>query len=843
MIEEGRPILPAVIGDMVNPTWEAAEARVLIVRLSRWKDLGISTSHLVLFDEARRSLPKAYLDFAFLPPARSRKELDARGEPWFSGRVSGRSPAEFDLVMVSNAFALELINLPYLFTTSGLPAEARERKEIESAPIVILGGSNASAAGVLVVESPNPGEPAAESLVDGIFFGEGEDLAGSLAALLVEGAGAAQASGNTVRLTPELRKSNLEAAAAIPGFWPCLHSGGENRALAEGRPRSLTSPLVLNGSQASTARLSISSGCPGFCSFCLEGWDRSPYAEADFDRLVTEAKAIHRSTGASDLELYSFNFNTYGRIAELIFELNRIFRRVSFMSQRLDILADTPGLMPIELAAGKRSFTLGVEGISPGMRAYYRKGLSEAQIDACIELCLRAKAREIKLFYIIAGLETDEDLVEFGRFTERLGARKRAISASTKILASAGFLVRLPFTPLQFAPLELDIVKLEGIGLGMKASCEAAGIEFRLASSPQESFVDQALSLLGPQSRPWFLSIPSRGIVYESGLPASVWTSLKPSILKRLEAESLVGEKNADFRPPLAFSEPKTRLSVLYRHYLEARERKDRQSCLGSACSACGACGNLEEMKAMTGHSGAIPGAELLAKRLGALITAKERFHALPAALYIPESLAGAESSYRASWILRRLFGLGMGMDNLVFETRERFFVPGGSFPSLFSEGLPWYGWGVFELYGPSVATLASRLGGPHRPSWIRPLGARPVPGQVDVEFKLGPTSPALAKAAFTSYAASKGLSFTARKEGEGWAFDMTMGSIGRKLIASAWIGRAGEGLFLRLGAGGKADLRPLVETLSNSAHQDLLPRVLGWEGFAEASGDPGFTA
>jgi len=67
-----------------------------------------------------------------------------------------------------------------------------------------------------------------------------------------------------------------------------------------------------------------------------------------------------------------------------MFELCRVFRRVNFMSQRLDILAGSPALVSAELAADKRSFTLGIEGISERMRRYYRKGIDEVEIDEAI---------------------------------------------------------------------------------------------------------------------------------------------------------------------------------------------------------------------------------------------------------------------------------------------------------------------------------------------------------------------------------------------------------------------------------------------------------------------------
>jgi hypothetical protein len=91
--------------------------------------------------------------------------------------------------------------------------------------------------------------------------------------------------------------------------------------------------------------------------------------------LLQAALELKRSTGANTLELASFNVNTHPDLPRLLLECNRLFAQVNFMSQRADILNDTPGLLEMELAAGKRSYTLGVEGISGRLRAFLQKRL------------------------------------------------------------------------------------------------------------------------------------------------------------------------------------------------------------------------------------------------------------------------------------------------------------------------------------------------------------------------------------------------------------------------------------------------------------------------------------
>ena len=120
-------MIPSVAADMGNPPWEAAGAHILIVRLSPFKDVEASSSHLVLFSECRKALPAAFIDFGFFPGARDRAVLSARKVSYYYGLQSGRGPDDFDLVLVSNAFALELINLAYLYSAALLPRRASER--------------------------------------------------------------------------------------------------------------------------------------------------------------------------------------------------------------------------------------------------------------------------------------------------------------------------------------------------------------------------------------------------------------------------------------------------------------------------------------------------------------------------------------------------------------------------------------------------------------------------------------------------------------------------------------------------------------------------------------------
>ena len=305
---------------MANPPWEKADARVLVLRLSSLRDVAGSASHLVIFSEVRQALPAAYIDFTFFPTRRDRAVLSERRLPYFFGLESGRPPEDFDLILVSNAFALELVNVGYIFERSPIASRASGRAA-EGAPIVILGGSNAAAAGALLL--PGSGlEEESDCLVDGIFFGEGEHAIGELASILAR------------RDRP--RAERLAEAASVEGFWAARSgqaAARRSRAPSAAQPRRL--PHAEHG-LALAARLQISSGCQGYCSFCLEGWESRPYREFPAAELLEEARELKAASGASTLEVFSFSFNAHSEIFALVFGLSRLFTRVSLMSQRLD---------------------------------------------------------------------------------------------------------------------------------------------------------------------------------------------------------------------------------------------------------------------------------------------------------------------------------------------------------------------------------------------------------------------------------------------------------------------------------------------------------------------------
>ena len=163
-----------------NPPWGGAGFKVLILRLSPFADVQRSTPHLFLYREVRAAMPDAFIDMAFLPSEHDALALEGAGLPLALGTQSHAPIKDFSLVLISNSWLLEQVNLPFLLARSGVPLWSSERGE--EWPPLVLGGSNVSAAHALVAAS-------GDSFADAFFFGEGEGSVGRIARLWRDGGG------------------------------------------------------------------------------------------------------------------------------------------------------------------------------------------------------------------------------------------------------------------------------------------------------------------------------------------------------------------------------------------------------------------------------------------------------------------------------------------------------------------------------------------------------------------------------------------------------------------------------------------------------------------------------
>ena len=781
-----------------NPAWADAELRVLVVRLSSFRDVDRSSTHLVLARELRRGLPRAFVDLAFLPVSEDRALLERNGIPFLVGTQSHRAIEEFDLALVSNSCLPELANLPFLLSRSHVPVWSSARDE--EWPLVVMGGSNAAAAHATV-------KPDGDAMADALFFGEGEGALGAIAISARDSRG---------RAKPE----RLAAMArAVEGLWPAADLARTvRRAIAA--PDSLErqgdgAVPLLPGPEAGTARLEITRGCTSRCAFCFEGHDRGRFRAGDAAGLLAAARAMKRETGAATVEVASLNFNTHPAIAELLAGLHRTFALVNPMSQRVDILARTPGLVELELAADKRSFTLGIEGISAAMRAFLRKRLDDADLWRCLDLLARRGVRELKLFYVVTGRETDRDLAEFAGFVKELRRRGERAEARPRTVFSAGMLVRMPFTPLAFDPVPLDEAAWRRVSGRLKSTCETHGFEFRMAMGWTDWLFSQLAALGGCRVHGLLERLAERGCVYDAELSREArpaieeWCQDNPEALAELAAE-----KPADHPFPFAFLQgPPSRSTLRAGWEAGSRER----DALGKAAAR--PAPPLTPRPAAVSPSSSGLGAATAA--LTATMSAKRRLKAVHVRVDVPPQAAGFGGEWLDAWLARRAFRDSPRLVDDVLSVHEALIGPwcGARLVS------PWHGATIAAVTAWEWNDGVAGAFGPRVP--VREPGSF---ASIDLEIDLPHEIFPWAAEGIAGWLREDRTPATVRKTDAGWSIALPEAWLKRRALLGGGWRDTGEKIVVAVTVGAKFDLPGFLAGVAGpEAARLALVRVTGF--------------
>jgi radical SAM superfamily enzyme YgiQ (UPF0313 family) len=637
-----------------NPEWESIDFHVLIVRLSCLQDIQSSTPHLFLTQAVRQGVPQSYVDMAFFPDMRTRKLYEQNGLPLLIGLESRKPIEAFDLVLFSNAYILELINLPYLLLHSKIPLFSGNRDE--KTPLLFLGGSNALVTQALINED-------GDCLVDGIFFGEGEGEVAGMVRRCYE-------------LKGEPRRSRLEKLAdSTPGLWisGSLRETVKKALYSSARPYVFPYP-ILYGTEAKTARLQITHGCPFSCAFCLEGYDRKPYREIPEEEVFEAAKRLKMFSGAETLDLASFNPSSHNQLIPILTRLNRLFCRVQLMSQRLDTLSDSPAMLEAQIIAGKRSFTFGVEGISNRQRAFLHKSLSMEQIQETLRKLLRERVREIKLFYILTGYEEEHDFREFTDFLDWLASEHRSTKSGTRIIFSANRLLRLPFTPLRYDRLFLEEREWRSIVERARSLCAGHGVEFRSLLPWGDYWCSQVLALGGYWLHRPLTALAARGPFFDRRLSPGAyrafreWTETHRHLIQELSAEK------PEHQPfPLEFVENAPAAQLLYRRYEKLKKslnihRTDKLERVRVRLNTGKFTPEYEPNS--TGRAGS----QVALKNLAAVMEKKKQNGTLYARIWLPRSVAGACPEWLNAWMMREMLATHPCLVDNLLTIRESIF-------------------------------------------------------------------------------------------------------------------------------------------------------------------------
>ncbi len=583
--------------------FEKASLRVLFVRLSAYTDVSAGITHSYLY-QMGASVKDCYIDMAFLPPEHDEQLMREAHIPLLVGTSSKEPALNFDVIAISNSVLQELVNLPVMLEYSDVPL-SREGREQINAPLVLMGGSNSCTHSILHGEVGINNE---SGLVDGILMGDGEKVFAKTLSFIRD----------NKKLTRvdllKLLRDNISGFYEPSSYRQCFENGAlvqidhdekapfpvkSSKTACEIDSETFTNgPMLYDGAGAS--HVIVSAGCPSFCSFCKESWEQKPYREISFNRVLDSALKLKANLGLSEIALMTFNANTCSDIFQIVNKLGGYFDRVSIKSQRFDAIVNAPELLDLQFEAGKRTYTCAMEGISNSMRSFLEKNLDEATILNGIDLLMKRNMRQMKVFLILTGYETKEDIDEFKNFLDKIGERTQTGKNKPKITFSFAVLFRSPQTPMEFAGQRADLKEMNTLLNKLCSIIKSSGYEARISSGPEDAFLSEYIAYSDRRfTKVLVKSSIEYGVRYRGAINSKhlkIWQNLL--IEYKLPD---VSKQGRDLNTVFPWDDIDTGIKkdFLWKVFNNVKEGKEIRSCIskpwGSGfCAGCGACKNAE---------------------------------------------------------------------------------------------------------------------------------------------------------------------------------------------------------------------------------------------------------
>lgn len=435
----------------VRKEW-GGRTRVALVYPNRYAT-GMSNLGFLSVHARINARPDALCERAFLPGPRERRLLSGRGLP-LSALESGRPLADFDVVAFSLSYENDLLNVPQLLASGGVPPFRDARRGPGGArPLVVAGGFAASL---------NP-EPSG-TIADAVVVGDGERAVESILSL------------GRPRPGDEAYLADLAAVPGVyvPGGYDPEYGGpGDAGNLLALMPRSGFPARVVReavaladfppvfpvlSEDAEFGRMALvetSRGCPKMCGFCAAAHACPRYREVPLAhaRAAVDAAWPHRTTigliGAAVLDWVHFK--------ELSREILARGGSVSPASVRADLVDDETA--DILGRSGHRTVALAPECGDERLRGRIGKRLPDHGFYAAARALVRAGIVSFKLYFLVGlpGTSRDEEIDGTAGFLERFRGvvleEGRAAGRLGTVTATLSPFVPKPFTPMQWAPM------------------------------------------------------------------------------------------------------------------------------------------------------------------------------------------------------------------------------------------------------------------------------------------------------------------------------------------------------------------------------------------------------
>lgn len=372
---------------------------------------------------------------------------------------ANKALADYDAILVSIAYELDLANLAMLLEASGLAALASDRPD--TAPPVIVGGplttSNVLPLGVLA---------------DVVVMGEADHAINQVLEWLAE--------------RPS-RHALQQLARDVPGMWvPALHGDAVPNLLSVGGEAlpALGQWRSPDAEFGDMMLLEASRGCPRYCKFCVVRAPMAPMREPELDRVIA---ALDRPEFANSprVGFVGAAVSDWGPIKGALRAAIDRGKTFGISSLRADRLDEDDEFVDLLFQGGYRTMTVASDAPSQRLRGKLAKGLRERHLWGAALQARRVGMRGYKM-YVITGLpdEGDADIAELIDFSQRLSTIVR-----TAITLSP-FVPKL-HTPLADAPFEPQATAMAKLRRIQAALGQRVDVRF---DSPRWAWVEYRLS-------------------------------------------------------------------------------------------------------------------------------------------------------------------------------------------------------------------------------------------------------------------------------------------------------------------------------------------------------------
>ncbi|MBT3362226.1 MAG: radical SAM protein [Chloroflexi bacterium] len=335
---------------------------------------------------------------------------------------------EFAVIAFSISYELDYLNIARILETCGIPPLAKDRDD--SYPLLIAGGPPVTA-------NPEPLAP----IFDCIAIGEAEAILPNVIDIL----------GQTDQ---DDRSALLEALSQVPGIY--TPNFGPHKPVQRQWAQDInvfstvSTVLTPNTEFGNLYLMEVSRGCNRGCRFCMAGCIFKPMRWRSKETLIEAAK--EGLTYKKRLGLVGSAISDHPQIEQITSDLTGLGADISLSSLRIKPLSE---VMLKAIAGGvTRTVTLAPEAGSERLRKAIKKGISEDDILAAVDMAAAYNIKQIKLYFMI-GLptETDDDIGELARLAIACRQAVNKVSKSTRLMVNVTPFIPKAQTPFQWLPM------------------------------------------------------------------------------------------------------------------------------------------------------------------------------------------------------------------------------------------------------------------------------------------------------------------------------------------------------------------------------------------------------